>query len=168
MRVRGYPQSSWLDPGIEVKPSPIEGRGLFARRAFRAGEVVFVLGGTLIDDVQLAERQPRSSLAVGEGLHLMQSDDDPVRFGNHSCDPNCWMADEVAVVTRRPVAVGAELTQDYAVMTVSPAWRMVCRCGSASCRRVVTGEDWRLPALQARYRSHFSPFINQRIGASAG
>jgi uncharacterized protein len=54
---------------------------------------------------------------------------------------------------------------DYALATVSPEWRMECHCGAASCRGVVTGNDWQLAELQERYRGHFSPFINARIAA---
>ena len=145
-----------------VRASEIEGTGLFADRAFDEEETVLVLGGTVIDDAELARLQPHSSLAIGEGTNLMQDDDDPARYGNHSCDPNLWLADEVTVVTRRPVQAGEELTIDYATMTVVP-WQMECSCGAASCRGVVTGGDWRRPDLQERYAGRFSPFINTRI-----
>jgi hypothetical protein len=123
---------------------------------------VLVLGGTVIDDAELARLPRHSSLAVAEGVNLLQADDDPARYGNHSCDPNLWLADEVTLVTRRPVSEGEELTVDYATMTVAP-WRMECRCGSPGCRGLVTGDDWRRPDLQERYAGRFSPFINARI-----
>ena len=123
-----------------VRGSEIEGTGLFAGRAFDEGETVIVLSGTVIDDGELARLQRHSSLAIGEGVNLMQENDDPARYGNHSCDPNLWLADEVTVVTRRPVKVGEELTIDYGTMTVLPC-QMECRCGAASCRGVVTGDD---------------------------
>lgn len=127
---------------------------------------MLVLGGTVIDDVELARLSRHSSLAVGEGINLLQADDDPARYGNHSCDPNLWLADEVTVATRQRVEAGEELTVDYATMTVAP-WQMECRCGAASCRGVVTGEDWRRPDLQERYAGRFSPFIDARISSRA-
>ncbi|HYZ77063.1 MAG TPA: SET domain-containing protein-lysine N-methyltransferase [Gaiellaceae bacterium] len=155
---------SWLSPEVAVGPSEIEGAGLFARRAFAEGETVVVLGGTIIDDAELARLRPHSSLAVGEGVNLMQDDDDPAQYGNHSCDPNVWLADEVTLVTRRPVQAGEELTVDYGTMTVVP-WGMECRCGTANCRGIVTGDDSRRPDLQERYAGRFSPFINARIAS---
>jgi hypothetical protein len=149
-----------------VGRSAIEGSGLFAGRAFDEGETVLVLGGTVIDDDELARLQPHSSLAIGEGVNLMQPADDPAQYGNHSCDPNLWLADEVTLVTRTPVESGAELTVDYGTMTVVP-WQMECRCGAVSCRGVVTGEDWRRPELQERYAGRFSPFIDARIARLA-
>ena len=81
---------------------------------------------------------------------------------NHSCDPNLGWAGERTLVALRDIAAGDELTVDYATMTVAP-WEMDCRCGSAGCRGVVTGDDWRRPDLQERYAGRFSPFINARI-----
>jgi hypothetical protein len=68
-------------------------------------------------------------------------------------------------VARRPIAAGDETTIDYALLTVEPTWSMACKCASALCRELVTGEDWRLPELRARYEGHWSPFIERRIRA---
>jgi uncharacterized protein len=149
-----------------VDTSEIEGTGLFAGRAFDEGETVIVLGGTVIDDAELARPTPHSSLAVGEGVNLTQADDDPAQYGNHSCDPNLWLADEITIATRRLVEAGEELTIDYATFSVV-SWQMDCHCGAASCRDVVTGDDWRRPDLRERYVGRFSPFINARIARAA-
>jgi uncharacterized protein len=149
-----------------VGRSAIDGSGLFARHALAEGEMVLVLGGTVIDDAELARLSRHSSLAVGEGINLLQADDDPARYGNHSCDPNLWLADEVTLVARRRIEAGEELTVDYATMTVAP-WQMECRCGAADCRGVVTGDDWRRLDLQERYRGRFSPFVDARISSRA-
>lgn len=153
---------SWVDSRAQVYQSDIEGNGLFATAPIAAGEIVLVLGGTVIDDRQLTDLQPHSSLAIAEGLNLMQDDDDPSQFGNHSCDPNLWMSDAVTVVARRNIEQQEELTIDYALMTVG-AWQMDCRCGAPACRTTITGDNWQSPELQRRYEDHFSPFINERI-----
>jgi len=128
-------------------------------------------GGKVISDAELrgiaASGQRYSSAAIGEDQNLLwdvvESGDDGPGGANHSCDPNLWMQDERTVSARRDIAAGEELTIDYALMTVSPDWRMACQCGARLCRGVVTGNDWQLPELQKRYRGHFSPFINTRI-----
>jgi hypothetical protein len=138
---------------------------LFTEHALHAGVVVARLGGTPVDNQALADLQPHSSLSIGEGTSLVQGADDPAQFMNHSCDSGCWMADEVTVVTRRSIGAGEEVTLDYALVSADPEWRMECQCGSDLCRGVVTGNDWKLPDVQERYRNHFSPFINQRVAA---
>ncbi|MDQ6601691.1 MAG: SET domain-containing protein-lysine N-methyltransferase [Chloroflexota bacterium] len=158
---------SWLDPRVAIHPSSIEGRGLFVRDAIREGEVVEVWGGIRITDNELdtiARRMRKyNSAAIGEGDNVLLDLDDPIGFGNHSCDPNLWMGDATTVVARRDIASNEELTIDYATHTVSSSWRMICQCGSPHCRHIVTGDDWQRVELQARYQGHFSPFINERI-----
>jgi hypothetical protein len=159
--------SSWLNPKLIVRGSPIAGLGLFAIAPVERGEECCRLAGELMTDRRFREhvagRARYSALAVDERLHLVQSDDDPTTNGNHSCDPNMWLADSLTVVARRPIVAGDEATIDYALLTVEPTWSMECKCGSALCRELVTGEDWRLPELRARYEGHWSPFIERRI-----
>ena len=86
-------------------------------------------------------------------------------FLNHSCDPNVWMANEVTLIARRAIAAGEELTTDYALFELDPAWasRWRCRCEATCCRGAVTGRDFELPELQERYRGHFHPMLLRRI-----
>ena len=140
---------------------------MFASQSIHAGEVVVKIGGTVMteEDFQASiTTVPRyNAVQIGEGLHLVDVPTSPGGM-NHSCDANLWMRDEVTVVARRDIAAGEELTQDYALYTTSPTWSMKpCRCGTPVCRRVITGNDWQLPAVQERYRDHFSPFLNERI-----
>ncbi|MFD5316374.1 SET domain-containing protein-lysine N-methyltransferase, partial [Streptomyces sp. NPDC127098] len=108
------------------------------------------------------------SITVAEGLHLLIDPAEPVRYGNHSCEPNLWHADAFTLVARRDIAVGEELTSDYATHTGVDGWAMDCRCGSRRCRGRVTGRDWRLPALRAAYGRHWIPPLLDRIDASGG
>jgi hypothetical protein len=160
-----------MDPKVAVGPSPIEGQGLFATQPIPEGDVVVIIGGRIVsDDELIAIIDHRdggySTLAIGEGLNLLQGNDDADRYGNHSCDPNLWLADEVTLIARRPIAAGEELTTDYATMTGVEEWSMKCTCGSESCRGTIAGADWKLHTLQARYRGHFSPFLNDRIASN--
>lgn len=137
---------SRLAAGVEVRPSPIEGSGLFATRPFAAGEVVAVLGGRVVDDAgwaAAAAQGPVSGYAIAEGRHLLQDEDDPARFGNHSCEPTTRLVDEVTLVAGRAMQPGEELTSDYATMTADPTWSMPCHCGAPSCRGTITaGRSW--------------------------
>ena len=137
---------SRLAAGVEVGPSPIEGSGLFAARPFTEGEVVAVLGGRVVDDAgwaAAAARGPVSGYAIAEGRHVLQDEDDPARFGNHSCAPTTSLVDDVTLVAARAIEPGEELTSDYATMTADPRWSMPCRCGTTSCRGTITaGRSW--------------------------
>jgi uncharacterized protein len=160
-------KSPWLNPKLAVVPSRISGLGLFAVAQIERGDVCSLLTGTLMTDTEFAHyiggRESYSALAIDEGRSLVQRDDDPTTKGNHSCDPNLWLSDAVTVVARRTIEPGEEATIDYALLTVDPSWQMACNCQTDICRRVVTGDDWQLPELQARYAGHWSPFIERRI-----
>ena len=165
--MKRYNTASWLDPRVVVAASPIEGQGLFTREPIEEGEVVVRLGGQLLTDEEFCARRlvKYSSLAIDDRLNLLLDEDNPVNFGNHSCDSNLWMADEVTVVARRRIEAGEEVTVDYALHTADLPWSMACRCRSSSCRGVVTSDDWRRPDVQKRYAGHFSPFLNRRIAS---
>ncbi len=159
-----YPTSSWLSSEVEVRRSGIEGFGLFAVRGLAAGTVVERLGGRVIDDAELATLEPPySSLTVAEGTHLLLDSAHPVRYGNHSCEPNLWHLDATTIALRTDVAPDDELTIDYATHTGVPDWSMACSCGSAGCRGVVTGQDWRRAELRAAYGAHWTPALLARI-----
>jgi uncharacterized protein len=154
-----------------VRPSSIDGLGLFATAPIAPGEIVEVLGGTILTDAQVQARidggQRYDGIGLGPDRNLAIDPSWPGIYGNHACDPNLWMRDAVTISARRPVVAGEELTIDYALFTANPRWSMECRCGSRLCRGVVTGGDWRRSDLQARYRGHFAPFTTQLIEQSA-
>jgi uncharacterized protein len=164
MTTPAYPARCWLTPKAQVRTSAIEGLGLFATTDITAGEIVMRLGGQLIDDTTLAGlTPPHSSLTVASGLHLLIDPAHPVRYGNHSCDPNLWHHGATTLVARRRISPREELTIDYATHTGIETWTMTCRCASPICRGTVTGRDWRLPQLQRAYGRHWSPPLLDRI-----
>lgn len=161
---------SWIDPRVEVRTSPIGGNGMFAREPINAGETVIVWGGVVLtkEDLQSGNFRKNTLSAIGENLWLGDApdgEDFAADYTNHSCDSNLWMADENTLAARRDIAAGEELTADYMMWEANEDYRAAwqCNCGSPFCRKQITGKDWRLPGLQARYENHFSPFLNERI-----
>jgi len=162
-----YLSTTWYDPRAEIRSSPIQGNGMFASQPIHEGEIVVIIGGTVMteEDFQAYIRTVSrfNAVQIGENSHLVDISTAPGGM-NHSCDANLWMRDEVTVVARREIAAGEELTQDYALYTTSSEWAMrPCCCGTPVCRQVVRGTDWQRADVQERYRDHFSPFINERI-----
>ena len=140
---------------------------MFATQAIPEGEVVVIIGGTVMSEdafqafVRTVSRF--NAIQIAENTHLVDIPTSPGGM-NHSCDANLWMRDEVTVVARRAIVMGEELTQDYALYTANPDWVLSpCHCGSPFCRHQVTGNDWQRVDVQERYRHHFSPFLNERI-----
>lgn len=159
----------WLHPAVEVRPSAIAGRGLFATADLPSGTVVSRLGGRLVDTATLrtliAGDEYVDTVVVDEDRHLVLAAGDN-RFGNHACDPNLGWADEYALATMADVPAGEELLSDYAMSTVEPDWFMRCHCPSYRCRQMIEGSDWRIPQLQQRYDGWWAPYVQRLVDAS--
>jgi SET domain-containing protein len=162
---------SWLSPSVEVRSSRIQGRGLFARVAIPAHEVVAVKGGHVFGKAMRDELQARlgpAEIQIGDGLFIGAVSEEEregcMIFSNHSCEPNIGVRGEVTFAAMRDIEAGEELTHDWAT-TDDDDERLECRCGAAGCRGVVTGRDWRHPELQRRYRGWFSAYLQRKIEA---
>ena len=95
--MKPYPPHEWINSRIEIRPSPVAGRGMFARAPIRAGETVIVWGGWVCtaEDVAAGRVAPRSTVYIGEdtflGARVGEYDrerDDRGDFINHACDSN--------------------------------------------------------------------------------
>lgn len=122
---------------LEVRTSPIAGRGLFAAAPIPAGTAVLRPAGPVHE--------------IG-GL-------------NHACDPSLGWDGEV-LVTLRDVAAGEELVVDYAMSITDPDFLLRCHCASYRCRQMIEGTDWRIPQLQRRYAGHWAPTVQRLIDAN--
>lgn len=142
---------------LEVKGSPVEGRGLFAKKGFYPGAIIsaYPLGpferlltskqfrpGSLFDklSIQIGVN------AKGEGIFVAVPANNPRAFVNHSCEPNCGLKVigrvgkeyDSQLMAIRPIKPGEELTIDYSTVMHEAGWKMECACGSKHCRKVVT------------------------------
>ncbi|WP_040492203.1 SET domain-containing protein [Ilumatobacter nonamiensis] len=155
----------WVHPSLEVRESAIAGHGLFAGELLSAGDLVIRFGGRIVSDVELAEafadadRSGRyvDTFHLETDRHLVLPQGSTAHFGNHSCDPNVWLAGPFELIARREIRPDEEITVDYATFSILPDFMMTCHCASSSCRRRVSGNDWQLSELQDRYGEHWAP-----------
>jgi len=160
-----YPNRSWFDPRLERRPSSIHGQGVFANAPIRAGERLMQMGGIIFTPedwyagrVNLPSDE-YTETQIDEGLFLAAPLSDLDYWFNHSCDPTL-----LGDCVRRDIEAGEELTCDYATSVYSSRYRLEpCGCGSALCRGVITGDDWKRRDLQTRYQGVFPEFIEARI-----
>ena len=166
------PNLSYISPKAVVKVSPIHGRGLFARAPFARGEVVCVKGGYVFDRAALkampdwyrsAEIQVAEDLFIGPLAEAER--EGSMIFSNHSCEPNVGVRGQIVFAALRDVEAGEELTHDWAT-TDDDDYELVCRCGAPTCRKVITGQDWRRPDLQEKYRGYFTAYLAEKIAGA--
>jgi len=160
---------NWLTAKAQARPAGEKGFGSFVVEPIAAGETVAGFGGWVVDGTTLASlpvyRQQRS-IQIDEGLYLVSGPDpEPGDMLNHSCEPNCGMLGSQLLVAMRDIAPGEELTFDYAMCDASDYDEFPCYCESPTCRGVVSGSDWRDPAIQSRYGGWFSSYLVRRIAA---
>lgn len=165
---KNYNSQSWINPRVEIRASSIQGKGMFAREPIQKGEVIVVWGGKVFSeaDIQAGKARERSLVDIDEGVYLGNTVDEPEEldeFINHNCDSNVWLQDEITLVARRHIAKGEEITVDYALWETDSSWEMECYCGSPFCRKLITGNDWKLKEVQIRYQNNFSPYVVERI-----
>jgi hypothetical protein len=146
--------------------------GSFALARIAAGETVAAFGGWVVDGTVLATQSPERvsrTMQIDEDLYLLPGElPEHGDFINHSCDPNCGLLGATVVVALRAIEVGEEFTFDYAMSDGSDYDEFGCMCGTPLCRGRITGRDWRLPELHARYAGWFSPYLARRIAGTAG
>jgi uncharacterized protein len=161
--------ASYRSPKTMVGRSPIHGHGLFAVRPLRKGEIVAIKGGHILDRRALSKVRRRiaaSYIQIDDGFYIGAIRRAEVGrnkiFINHSCEPNLGFRGQVTFVARRAIKAGEELTYDWAMEENAPT-RTRCACRTRRCRKTLTGQDWKNPALQRRYRGYFSTYLQDKI-----
>ena len=157
-----------INPKLEAEPRhEMGGYGVFAKQPVRAGELLTVWGGRIVDEdglEQLPSIIRRHAIQVEQGLYLAPiGPAEPADYFNHSCNPNAGMSGQIALVAMRDIAPGEKVCFDYAMCDGSPYDEFECACGSLYCRKRVTGNDWQNPQLWERYAGYYSPYLQRRI-----
>ena len=129
---------------IRIEETPV-GKGVFAQRAIAADVVVGEILGEVLDD-----HPEDSSYCMELQSGRLLEPGPPLRFLNHSCEPNCelfyWVDEEsdepvedrLWLQTLRKIPAGEEMTIDYC-WPADAAIR--CRCEAASCRGWIVDPD---------------------------
>jgi hypothetical protein len=164
---------SYISPKAVVRESRIHGRGLFAVEAFGRDEIVTVKGGHVFDRRTLREVEPvlgPAEIQIGEDLFIgpLTADEreGSMIFSNHSCEPNIGVRGQIVFVAMRDIEAGEELTHDWAT-TDDDTYRLECRCGAPTCRRIITGQDWQRKDLQEKYGRYMSWYLLEKIKGAA-
>jgi uncharacterized protein len=125
---------------VEVRPSTIDGHGVFAAEGVPAAAKIGEIRGESIsvEDARIRatrhERVMIVELSKRRAIDFSKSSD-PMRFTNHSCAPNarlCIDNGRVEFFALRVIAPGEELTVDYG--ETHHQGKLACRCGAARCR----------------------------------
>ena len=160
---------TYRSPKIEVRDDTLSGRGVVAIEPIARDEIVAIKAGNIITRAEIetaTEVAGDLALQIDDDFYIAPRRPDEVDdmsvFINHSCDPNVGFRGQVVYVAMRDIKAGEELCHDYS-MERSDDYSLECHCGSPLCRGKVTGQDWKLSELQARYGDYFSIYIRNKI-----
>jgi SET domain-containing protein len=141
-------------PYHEVRPSPIQGQGVFAVRRIRKGTRILEYTGERITPEEADRRydddaveRPHTFLFTVNKRTVIDGavHGNEARFINHSCDPNCEAVDDdgrIFIEALRTIQPGEELTYDYYLERPGryrKEWekRYACHCGAPNCRGIM-------------------------------
>ena len=142
---------------VVVKDAGGKGKGLFAKRDFKKGEIILYVDLSKIKKRYTLKEIEESGIDsehweyVGHGKYVL--DYSPSSYVNHSCDPNAYIEfkklSERYLIALKPIKKGEEITKDYTLEAVdqidNETWVLKCKCGSKNCRKKVTGDFFKLP-----------------------
>lgn len=137
---------------FEVRESPIQGKGCFAVKRIPKGTRVIEYTGEKITNEEADNRYDDESMERHHTFLFTLDDehcidgsvgDNPAKYINHSCDPNCETeidGDRIWVDALRDIEPGEELFYDYAYERESASEDeslYPCYCGSKKCRGTI-------------------------------
>jgi hypothetical protein len=158
--------NSYLSPAVEVRSVFGDQYGIFAVRPIKQDDIIAVWGGVVYSKESFmalpAELRERS-LQIESEYFLVPHQIEDADFVNHSCNPNAGLRGQTTLVAMRDIAIGEQINFDYAMTDSTDYDEFQCQCGSEQCRGYITGDDWRNPVLQERYRGYFSAYLQRMI-----
>lgn len=144
---------------IQVRNSPIHGKGVFAVDTLKKGECVIEYIGEHINWKEAVRRHPHDPAQPHHTFYFSLESGDVIdanvngnaaRWINHSCKPNCEaveveddeLGSRVFLLAKRTIEPEEELFYDYSLDLDGKKTKAIkkdyeCRCGSKKCRKTM-------------------------------
>jgi len=105
---------------VRVRPSQIEGKGIFAAKDIPAGELVMVISGEVISGKECERREEEDDnvyIFWNGRYYIDTANTKKIKYINHNCEPNCEVMERdkesLNLVSVREIKAGEEITMDY-------------------------------------------------------
>jgi uncharacterized protein len=121
---------------VIVKKSKINGKGVFAARDFKKGEIVLksdLSHELTMKEIEKLDEIEKRYIWPTKGKYILMLS--PGRYVNHSCNPNTYIKNSCDIALR-DIKKGDEITGDYA-LSEEPGFEMICKCKSKNCRKII-------------------------------
>ena len=160
---------SYVSSKVERREISDRGYGLFAKEFISKGEIVSISGGVIITKSQFEEIRNQGfdyAYHITEDLlicPLNPTDPSDDWRMNHCCEPNCGLDGNIVFIAIKDIQKDEELTYDYCMTETNTEYRMNLFCNRSTCRKVFSGDDWKIPEIQKKYKNYFSSYIKKLI-----
>lgn len=131
--------------------------GLIATVDLKPGDHIFYADGTYVNlNITSKKDSAKYSNALGikRNTWINPPDTNPLRFLNHSCNPNAGIKGERTIVARKKIKAGEHITIDYSITECDELWQLEvrCRCGEQTCRTHIR-------SIQSLPRATFTKYL---------
>lgn len=161
------PSKSYEFIQTHVEDSDVHGKQLITDVHIQKGSTVAIDGGVVTTSVADLPADKRFAVAFHSGLFLAPASyekPENLCFINHSCTANLARIGGLVFIAKQDIKKGEELSIDYApLVSHLPEWKMTCECGAATCRKLITGLDWKNPRLAQELFMEWLPEIQRRL-----
>jgi len=159
---------------VEIRTSPLFGKGCFAKHDIPKGKVVFMKGGRFIlkDSLEAALLNVVNYIQISDQYVLSSLNPiDDTNIGlqiNHSCHNfNCGFVDAghpedaISIIATRKINAGEELLIDYAFF--DPDYkRFHCNCCAGKCSRISQTREEVMADLTVS-KQHVAPYLRSKL-----
>ncbi len=164
-----FPKAPYHHAALILKRVKGKGLGVFTTAPLRQGELITVSRGQKVSEKRRNVLDTKDfCYQIGRFWHYCPSPyskPDLSWYMNHSCEPNVLPTGPRSriMLAKRDIRKGEEISYDYVITESDPTYAFVCTCGSKNCRKKFTGNDWKIPTLQKRYKGIFEPYLQKKI-----
>lgn len=150
---------------VIVRETEKYGKGVFVLLPIKKGEEIAAFDGPTYD----YDYEPWTDDLLSHAIQFEQSkwrDSKGIaRSINHSCEPNCGIKQLFKIVAMRDIVPGEEITWDYEMTENNYyGWRMECKCGTPSCRKLIGRYDNMPQTVREKYKGYISEWLTKSSG----
>ena len=106
---------------VEVKESPVHGKGIFAVSDIPEEKIILVIEGEVIDGNECERREEEENNVYifwnGDECYIDTNNSQKIKYINHDCDPNCYVEERdeksLYLMSLKEIKAGEELAIDY-------------------------------------------------------
>jgi SET domain-containing protein len=125
---------------VIVGKSEIHGKGVFALKDFKKGDLVMSWDVSLtatFDEIEVMDDEDKEYINFLNGKYVVMQE--PEKYVNHSCKPNTEVKNfcDIAI---KDIKKDEEITSDY-TKTLPPGVYFECRCECIGCKKIIKSKS---------------------------